>query len=107
MPMGRGHGRIGRQSNPTRASCRSFERVRLSSYSRVPTEFERQAYEDLIRRLTQWRHRQGLTQEDLDLTLGIAEGSIAKWESFSRLPGAFMFACWAAALKVTLVPIGE
>lgn len=47
-----------------------------------------------------------MTQLELDDRLGVTDGQVAKWESFARLPGAFMLACWCHALDVILVPIG-
>lgn len=86
--------------------CVGRARVNVSSYSRIPTEHERQFYGDLIRRLKSRREELGFSQRELDDRLGIADGIVAKWETFARLPSSFMLACWCGALKVTLIPIG-
>lgn len=85
--------------------CVNRENIRVSSYSRVPSAIELQAYEDLIRRLILRRVEVGLSQMQLDDKLGVTDGLVGKWESMRRLPSMFMLACWCDALKVTLVPI--
>lgn len=78
-------------------------RIVASSRSYVPTEAEREFYRDMIEQLSARRRALGITQQDLDRRLGVADHQVAKWESFHRLPGAFMFMCWANALGVRLV----
>jgi transcriptional regulator with XRE-family HTH domain len=75
---------------------------RVTSYSRVPSPIEQIFYRGVISRLAQRRQQCGLTQEELDQQLGVSEGQVAKWESFARLPGAFMFVCWSNALGLIL-----
>lgn len=75
---------------------------RVTSYSRVPTAIERIFYGGIIRNLAHRRSTLGLTQEELDQELGVSDGQVAKWESFARLPGAFMFVCWCNRLGLTL-----
>lgn len=77
-------------------------RIVASSRSYVPTESEREFYRDLIERLSARRRALGLTQQELDRRLGVADHQVAKWESFARLPGAFMMCCWATALGCRL-----
>jgi transcriptional regulator with XRE-family HTH domain len=79
-----------------------LDRVRVSSYSRAPTNIERSFYAQLVDTLIARREELRLTQEDLDRMLGVSDGGVAKWESFTRLPGAFMFVCWCQALEVNL-----
>jgi ribosome-binding protein aMBF1 (putative translation factor) len=81
------------------------ERLRVSSYSRVPSDAERVFYRDFIRRMINQRQRMGISQAELDYRLGIATGLVAKWETFARLPGTFMLLCWAEALNTVLVPV--
>lgn len=78
------------------------ERLRVSSYSRVPTDIEKIFYGRLVTRLSQRRVEIGMTQEELDQELGVSEGQVAKWESFARLPGAFMLVCWSNRLGIVL-----
>lgn len=92
-------------SAPALSQCNRFESLRVSSYSRPAGEAEKQAYEDLIRRLIARRMAIKVTQAQLDHELGVSEGQVAKWESFSRLPGMFMMVCWCRALRVVLVPV--
>lgn len=77
-------------------------RVRVSSYSRAPTEVERWHYAAMIEQLSDRRQLMQLTQLQLDDMLGVADGLVAKWESFQRLPGAFMLVCWSSALGLSL-----
>lgn len=91
--MGQG---VDRRSSPV-------ARIVASSRSYVPTEAEREFYRDLIEQLSARRRALGITQQDLDRRLGVADHQVAKWESFHRLPGAFMFMCWAHSLGVRLV----
>lgn len=79
-----------------------IEKVRVSSYSRAATSTERTFYGALIAALVARRHELRMTQEDLDFKLQVSEGQVAKWETFSRLPGAFMMVCWSQALDVSL-----
>lgn len=44
------------------------------------------------------RQRLGLTQEELDFKLGIADRLISHWECGKRTPTAFNLFCWAEAL---------
>lgn len=72
--------------------------ARVTSYSRPASDIERIFYSNLIRRLAARRKALGMTMEELDHELGVSEGQVAKWESFVRLPGAFMFMCWSNRL---------
>jgi transcriptional regulator with XRE-family HTH domain len=74
----------------------------VSSYSRVPSAIEKIFYGRLVARLQARRVAIGMTQEELDQELGVSEGQVAKWESFARLPGAFMLVCWSNRLGVIL-----
>jgi len=79
-----------------------FDRLRVTTYSRPPSPIERIFYGQIVTRLAEIRRAKGLTQEELDQALNVTEGQVAKWESFARLPGAFMMVCWSNALGVTL-----
>jgi ribosome-binding protein aMBF1 (putative translation factor) len=68
----------------------------------VPTEEERRFYADFIEQLRTRRRALGISQEELDRRLGVSDHQVAKWESFARLPGAFMMMCWANALGVVI-----
>ena len=81
---------------------RPFNGLRVTAYSREATETERSFYGHIVQRLAKRRVELGLTQEELDTQLGVSEGQVAKWESFQRLPGPFLFVCWALELGVSL-----
>ncbi len=77
-----------------------LHRVRVSSYSRAPSNLVKTFYSQLIDELIVQREARGWSQEHLDRELGVSDGQVAKWECFLRLPGAFMLVCWATALDV-------
>jgi ribosome-binding protein aMBF1 (putative translation factor) len=60
-------------------------------------------YDELIEALIVRRKELALSQSDLDQMIGVSESMVAKWESKSRLPGAFFFMCWAKALGVRII----
>jgi ribosome-binding protein aMBF1 (putative translation factor) len=68
----------------------------------VPTDEERRFYASFIEQLRVRRRALGISQEELDRRLGVSDHQVAKWESFARLPGAFMMMCWANALGVVI-----
>lgn len=78
------------------------DRIKLSQRSAHASEQEKLYWGELIRGLTARRRALGMSQEQLDRLLGFSDGQIARYESFMRLPGAFMFMCWATALGVRL-----
>lgn len=82
---------------PSQAACR-IQRV----HAREPSELERSFYGQVVEQLAQERRRRGWTQPELDARLNVTEGQVAKWESFQRLPGPFLFVCWALELGVSL-----
>lgn len=52
-----------------------------------------------IRELAQRRKEMGISQLELDKIIGMADGHVAKWESFARLPTGWMLSCWVEALQ--------
>lgn len=83
-----------------------IKRTRVSSYSRTPSQIEQIFYGDMVLRLKHAREDMDMTQAQLDERLNVADGQVAKWESFERLPGAFMMVCWALALDVRILAVG-
>ena len=59
--------------------------------------------EDLIEQFRTARKNSGLTQEQVDDRLGIADGLTAKWENSFRKPTLFHAVCWAEALDQKLI----
>lgn len=82
-----------------------IKRLRVSSYSKATTPLEQHFYGRFIRELIALRKAKGWTQERLNAELGIADGLIAKWETFQSLPGAFMLMTWCMALDARVTPI--
>jgi transcriptional regulator with XRE-family HTH domain len=52
-----------------------------------------------VKQLVRQRHRLGITQDDLNHTLGVADRLVSHWECGVRSPTAFHLYCWADALK--------
>ena len=57
---------------------------------------------DIVRKLVEQRQKLGLTQEELNARLGIADRLISKWECGIRSPTSFNLYCWAFALGMRL-----
>jgi transcriptional regulator with XRE-family HTH domain len=53
---------------------------------------------DIVLKLVERRHKLGITQEELNARLGIADRLISKWECGARSPTSFNLYCWAFAL---------
>ena len=61
---------------------------------------------DVVSVLVSQRHKVGITQEELNARLGVADRLVSKWESGMRSPTSFNLYCWAYALgmKLTVTP---
>ena len=59
----------------------------------------------LVAQLIQLRLKRGLTQEELNHRLGVADRLVSKWECGVRTPTSFNLYCWADALDGKLVII--
>ena len=61
---------------------------------------------DLVAKMVRRRHDLGITQEELNHRLGVADRLISKWECGTRTPASFHLYCWADALQseLTIVP---
>lgn len=77
--------------------------VKVSTVSRTASDLERAFYGSLINQLATARRQRSLSQSDLDALLGVSDGMVGKWESFARMPSAFMLMCWLSALNVQLL----
>ena len=78
---------------------------RVSTISRPASAAERMAFGRLIRQLVRQREAMGLSQNDLDVVMGVTIGQVAKWEIMDRMPGAFLMACWCSALDLRMEPV--
>ncbi|MDD7887875.1 helix-turn-helix domain-containing protein [Flavivirga sp. 57AJ16] len=54
---------------------------------------------DVVKPMVKQRKKLGLSQEDVDSLLGVADRLVSKWECGVRSPTAFHLYCWADALK--------
>ena len=54
--------------------------------------------EDVVKRLIKRRLQLGITQDDLNHMLGVADRLVSKWECGVRTPTSFHLYCWADAL---------
>ena len=48
------------------------------------------------------RKELGLTQDELNYRIGIADRLLSKWECGDRSPTSFNFFCWAEALGLSI-----
>ncbi|MGB5943298.1 MAG: helix-turn-helix transcriptional regulator [Leeuwenhoekiella sp.] len=53
---------------------------------------------EIVKPMVTRRKQLGLTQEDLDNKLGVADRLVSKWECGLRTPTSFHLYCWADAL---------
>ena len=60
---------------------------------------------DVVKELVIQRHRLGVTQDELNNILGVADRLVSHWECGVRSPTAFHLYCWADALKAKLAII--
>lgn len=61
----------------------------------------------LVAQLIQLRLKRGLTQEELNHRLGVADRLVSKWECGVRTPTSFNLYCWADALDGELIIIEQ
>lgn len=54
---------------------------------------------DVVKPMIKRRKDLGLTQEDIDNKLGVADRLVSKWECGLRTPTSFHLYCWADALN--------
>ncbi|TRX51743.1 helix-turn-helix transcriptional regulator [Fulvivirga sp. M361] len=60
---------------------------------------------DVVKQLIERRKRLGITQDQLNHALGVADRLVSHWECGVRSPTAFHLYCWADALKSQLMII--
>lgn len=58
---------------------------------------------DVVKLLIERRVELGITQEELNYRLGVADRLISKWECGVRTPTSFHLYCWADALESKLI----
>jgi transcriptional regulator with XRE-family HTH domain len=61
---------------------------------------------DVVGDLVDLRHKRGMTQEEVNHKIGVADRLVSKWECGIRTPTSFNLYCWADALdgKLTVEP---
>lgn len=59
--------------------------------------------QDVVKQLVKQRHKLGITQDDLNHTLGVADRLVSHWECGVRSPTAFHLYCWTDALQGQMV----
>lgn len=57
---------------------------------------------NVVKQLVQRRHALGMTQDELNYQLGVADRLVSKWECGLRTPSSFNLYCWADALGTKL-----
>ena len=71
-----------------------------------PHKVRRDFLHDVVRELVKQRQRLGITQDELNHILGVADRLVSHWECGIRSPTAFHLYCWADALesKLAIIP---
>lgn len=69
---------------------------------RITDQMKRTYLKSLIRPLATHRSQIGLTQDDANEKIGIADRLINKWEVGMKLPSMFSLYCWCEALGMEL-----
>ncbi|NQY00279.1 MAG: helix-turn-helix domain-containing protein [Flavobacteriaceae bacterium] len=77
--------------------------IKLNNKPKKREDFLKEVVNPMINR----RKELGLTQEDVNHKLGVADFLVAKWERGIRSPTAFNFLCWAEVLKGRIVFISD
>ena len=57
-------------------------------------------WQKIVNDLRKYRNEKGISQENLAGEMGIAPSLMQKWETYKRVPSAFMLSCWLDALKL-------
>ena len=77
--------------------------IKLNNTPKSRDDFLKEIVHPMIER----RKELGLTQEDVNHKLGVADFLVAKWERGTRSLTAFNFLCWAEVLKGRIVFIPD
>lgn len=77
--------------------------IKLKTYKTLRTESMHMMMKDLVA----LRKKRGLTQEELNFILGVADYLLAKWEVGIRNPTCLNLFCWAEALNADLVVVAR
>jgi transcriptional regulator with XRE-family HTH domain len=79
--------------------------------NRAPKQSLHKFGQKLINQMIKRREQLGLSQDELEEKIGVADALVAKWEVGIRKPSGFLLFCWADALECDLVlqekPDGE
>ncbi len=70
-----------------------------------PHKVRRDFLHDVVKELVRQRHQLGITQDELNNMLGVADRLVSHWECGVRTPTGFHLYCWADALKTRLAII--
>ncbi|MEM9884390.1 MAG: helix-turn-helix transcriptional regulator [Bacteroidota bacterium] len=73
--------------------------MRFNYQEKVRTDF----LADVVKPMVKQRKELGLSQEDVDAILGVADRLVSKWECGVRTPTSFHLYCWADALEGQMV----
>lgn len=73
--------------------------MRFNYQEKVRTDY----LADIVKPMVKQRKELGLSQEDVDAILGVADRLVSKWECGVRTPTSFHLYCWADALEGQMV----
>lgn len=64
---------------------------------------------DVVKAMVRRRVELGMTQEDVNYALNVADRLVSKWECGTRTPASFSLYCWADAIggRIVFLPNGH
>ncbi|MEQ9297611.1 MAG: helix-turn-helix transcriptional regulator [Cyclobacteriaceae bacterium] len=72
-----------------------------------PTLTRQDFLKKMVIQLVRRRKQLGLTQEELNYKIGVADRLIGKWECGMRTPNSFNLLCWAEALNAEFILVAN
>lgn len=61
----------------------------------------------MVSQLAKRRKELGMTQEELNYKIGVADRLVSKWECGLRTPNSFNLLCWAQALNAEFILVAN
>ena len=61
----------------------------------------------MVSQLVKRRKELGMTQEELNYKIGVADRLVSKWECGLRTPNSFNLLCWAQALDAEFILVAN
>jgi len=68
-----------------------------------PSKTREDFLHDIVKAMVKRRMDLGMTQEDVNHALNVADRLVSKWECGTRTPASFSLYCWADVLKGQII----